>query len=80
MYGEYFVDWTEARMKNGMPPAAYGREHAMSDRLQALLSSPFFLVKSAAAWLYLKVSKGKILFVFGILFEYSWNNTPCLEQ
>ena len=30
----------------GLPPAVLGRESPMSDRFQALLSNPFFLVES----------------------------------
>ncbi|CAK9003093.1 ZnF_CDGSH domain-containing protein [Durusdinium trenchii] len=41
-YGRYSTDMGQAR-QNGLPPAAFGRESAMSDRLQALLSNPFFL-------------------------------------
>ena len=31
----------------GLPPMALGREHPMSDKCQALLSCPFFLVREA---------------------------------
>ena len=45
-YGSYFVDMVQAR-EMGLPPAALGREQPMSDRHQALLMNPFFLVREA---------------------------------
>lgn len=41
--GAYWVDSTMTR-RLGMPPAAYSRLHPMSDRLQAILMNPWFLV------------------------------------
>ena len=43
-YGEYWADVTLAR-SHGLPPAAYSREEPMSDKLNSLLTNPFFLVE-----------------------------------
>jgi hypothetical protein len=44
--GSYWIDHSGSR-KYGLPPAAYSRADAMSDRLNALLNNPWFLVQSA---------------------------------
>ena len=51
MYGDLFVDMTAARA-HGLPPAAYSRVCAQSDKLHAMLSNPFYLVTSAVPWLF----------------------------
>lgn len=44
--GCYVVDTTHM-LKLGLPPASYMRHCAMSDKLQATMNNPFFLVESA---------------------------------
>lgn len=44
-YGPFFADLTQAR-SNGLPPAVLSREEPMSDKAQALLSNPYFLVSN----------------------------------
>ena len=36
----------------GMPPATLARESPMSDRIQAVFSNPFYMVKDVASWLF----------------------------
>ena len=43
-WGQFWTDYTMARELH-MPPGVLGRESPMSDKLQALFSNPFFLVK-----------------------------------
>ena len=47
-YGSFWVDM-QATLSHGMPPVAFGRLSEMSDRMQAILQNPFYLVKSVAA-------------------------------
>ena len=44
-FGLYFVDLTGARAL-GMPPAAFSRNEAMSDKLHAVMNNPFFLIQA----------------------------------
>ena len=48
-YGKYFTD-TSGLLRNGLPVPAYTRHDPMSDRLAALMASPFFLPATLAAW------------------------------
>lgn len=50
MMGDYFVDATQAYL-HGMPPTAYVRDDPMSDRLNALLFCPWYLVRKAVSQL-----------------------------
>ena len=49
MWGNMWADPTGCR-QNGLPPVAYSRHQPMSDRMNALMNNPFFLVDDAAAW------------------------------
>lgn len=58
-YGNYFCDFTQAR-QFGLPPNVLGRENAQSDKAQAVLMNPFFLVSEAVSGCFAKFN---ILFV-----------------
>lgn len=45
-WGKLWTDTTQAR-SHGLPPVAYARVNAMSDKLNALLCNPFYLVVDA---------------------------------
>ena len=48
--GDYWTDSTAAYLQ-GLPPCAYVRADPMSDRLNALLMCPWFLVRKAETWM-----------------------------
>lgn len=50
-YGDFWVDVTGSRTY-GLPPAVLARESPMSDKAQALLSNPWFLISNAESCLY----------------------------
>ena len=45
-----------ASLQYGMPPVAYSRENEMSDRMQAILQNPYYLVRevdTCPSWIFL---------------------------
>lgn len=50
-WGPYWADVTSARSM-GLPPHALGREQAMSDKVQSLLSCPWFFVTESVSCQY----------------------------
>ena len=47
-YGAYWTDMSQAR-SNGLPPSSFSRDNPMSDKQQALLGNPWFLVSNPAS-------------------------------
>eukprot|EP00435_Cladocopium_sp_Y103_P020860 s3829_g5.t1 len=47
-YGSYWLDMTMARA-HGLPPGVLARDSPMSDKYQAMMSNPFYYVKSVDA-------------------------------
>lgn len=48
-YGSFFCDIGSCAA-HGMPPMAFGMHSPMSDKLQALLSNPYYLVEDCDSW------------------------------
>ena len=48
-YGDYWADMAQSR-SNGLPPSAFSRENSMSDKHQALLGNPWFLIDNPVPW------------------------------
>lgn len=47
-FGPFWADSTGLR-QNGLPPMTYSRVNAMSDKHQAILMNPYFLVDSVVS-------------------------------